>query len=368
MADYYKILGVDKNASSSEIKQAFRRLAQKYHPDKAGGDAQKFKEVNAAYQALSDPEKRKMYNQYGSKFEQAQAQGGFKGFDFNDFASYADAMRGSGSSGFSFDESGFGGLGDMFEDLFGRGAGFGRGMNFVNQGRDIQIRLAIDFREAIFGAEKELRFERYVKCPKCGGTCLEPGSKMTICRFCQGKGEIIKTQSTFLGSIRTRSVCPECHGHGKVPEKKCRYCRGQGRVKEFSKIKIKIPAGVADGQTIRFRGYGEAGKLGGQQGDLYVIVAIRPDPFFKRQGNDIFTEQEISISQAVLGDKVKVETLYGGVNLKIPPGTHSGQEFRLKGKGVAKKGNQIVKIKIKIPKHLTSRQKNLLEKLSQEGL
>jgi len=368
MADYYKILGVDKNASSSEIKQAFRKLAQKYHPDKAGGDAQKFKEINAAYQALSDPEKRKMYNQYGSKFEQAQAQGGFRGFDFNDFASYADAMRGEGSGGFSFNGSDFGGLGDIFEDLFGGGRGFGRGTRPTNQGRDIQIRLVVDFKEAIFGTEKELRFERYVKCPKCKGTCLEPGSRMVVCPSCQGRGEVVQTQSTFLGNIRTRSICPECHGRGNVPEKKCHYCHGQGRVKEFSKIKIKIPAGVGNGQTIRFRGYGEAGKSGGQQGDLYVIVVVRPDSFFHRQGNDIFTEQEISISQAVLGGKVKVETLYGKVNLKIPPGTHSGQEFRLKGKGVAKKGNQIVKIKIKIPKRLTSQQKNLLEKLSQVGL
>jgi len=368
MTDYYKILGVDKNASSSEIKQAFRKLAHKHHPDKAGGDAQKFKEINAAYQALSDPEKRKMYNQYGSKFEQAKAQGNYKGFDFNDFASYADAMREEGSGGFSFNGSDFGGLGDIFGDLFGGNRGFSRGTRSTNRGRDIQVRLVIDFKEAIFGVEKELRFERYTKCPKCKGTSLEPGSKMVICPSCQGKGEIIQNQSTFLGNFRTRSICPECHGQGNIPEKKCHYCHGQGRVKEFSKIKIKIPAGVESGQTIRFHDYGEAGKLDGEQGDLYVIVVIRPDSFFQRQGNDIFSEQEVLISQAVLGDKVKIKTLYGEVNLKIPSGTQSGQEFRLKGKGVSKKGNQIVKINIKIPKRLSSQQKNLLEKLSQEGL
>ncbi len=364
MIDYYKILGVEKNASSSEIKKAFRKLAHKYHPDKAGGDAQKFKEINTAYQAISDPEKRKMYDQYGSKFEQAQAQGGFSGFDFNDFASYADAMKGDNSD---FNSSGFSGLGDIFGDLFGGRQGFARAKS-ANQGRDIQVRLVIDFKEAIFGTEKELRFERYVKCPKCNGTCLEPGSKMTVCPSCHGEGEIIQTQATFLGNIRTRKVCPECHGQGNIPEKKCHYCYGEGRVKEFSKIKIKIPAGVDNGQTIKFPGYGEAGKLGGPQGNLYVIVAVRPDPFFQRQGNHIFTEQEISVSQAILGDKVNVKTLYGEVSLKIPSGTSSGQEFRLKGKGVAKKGNQIVKIKIKIPKRLTSKQKDLLKKLSKEGL
>jgi len=368
MADYYKVLGIDKDASSLEIKQAFRKLAHKYHPDKAGGDAQKFKEINAAYQALSDPEKREMYNQYGSKFEQAKAQGNYKGFDFNDFASYADAMKGEGSGGFSFNGSDFGGLGDIFGDLFGGNRGFTRETRSVYQGRDIQVRLVIDFKEAIFGVEKELRFERYEKCSKCKGTGVEPGSKMVTCPSCKGKGEIIQTQQTFLGNFRSRSVCPECHGQGNVPEKKCHYCHGQGRVKEFSKIKIKIPAGVANNQTIRFHGYGEAGKLGGEQGDLYVVVAIRPDSFFQRQGNDIFTEQEVSISQATLGDKVKIKTLYGEVSLKIPSGTPSGQEFRLKGKGVAKKGNQIVKIKIKIPKRLTSRQKKLLEELSNEGL
>jgi len=366
MTDYYKILGVDKNASSLEIKKAFRKLAHKYHPDKAGGDTKRFKEINAAYQAISDPEKRKMYDQYGSKFEQAQAQGGFGGFDFNDFASYADAMK-SDESNSGFSESGFSGLGDIFGDLFSNRQGFG-GRRSTNRGRDIQVRLVIDFKEAVFGIEKELRFERYIKCSKCNGTSLEPGSKMVICSSCRGKGEIIQTQSTFLGNIRTRSVCPECHGQGNVPEKKCHYCHGQGRVKEFSKIKVKIPAGVDNGQTIRFQGYGEAGKLGGEQGDLYVIIAVGLDSFFQRRGNDIFTEQEISISQALLGDKVEIKTLYGEVNLKIPSGTSSGQEFRLKGKGVAKKGNQIVRIKIKIPKRLTSKQKDLLEKLSKEGL
>lgn len=361
--DYYKILGINQNASLPEIKQAFRKLAHKYHPDKEGGDAQKFKEINAAYRALSDPEKRKMYDQYGSKFEQAQAQGGYQGFDFNDFASYADAMKEDRSGSFDF-----GGLGDIFGDLFGGSRGFGRETKSAYQGRDIQVRLTIDFKEAIFGTEKEIRFERYLRCSKCNGKGLEPGSKMVVCSTCHGKGEIIQTQSTFLGNFKSRSICPECHGQGNVPKKKCHYCYGQGRVKEFSKIKIKIPAGINSNQTIRFPGHGEAGQLGGGQGDLYILVIVRPDSFFQRHGENIFSEQEISISQAILGDKVKVKTLYDEVSLKIPAGTSSGQEFRLRGKGVAKKGDQIIKIKIKIPKRLNSRQKKLLEELSEEGM
>jgi molecular chaperone DnaJ len=367
MADYYETLGVDKNASPEEIKKAFRRLAQKYHPDKAKGDAQKFKEINSAYRTLSDPEKRRMYDQYGPKFEQVQNKGGFSGFDFNDFTSYANAQKESGSSrGFDFRDTGFE---DIFEDLFGGSVNFSQGRRRSSlSGNDLQIRLSIEFKEAIFGAEKELRFERYVRCPKCQGQGADPGSKLKTCPTCRGQGEITQNQSIFFGTFKTRKICPECRGQGKIPEKKCRYCHGQGRVKEFSKVKIKIPAGVHDQQIIRFRGQGEAGQWGSEAGDLYVIVAIKPDPFFSRQGNNIFSQEEISISQAVLGDKIQVRTLYGKVKLKIPAGTSSGQEFRLRGKGVAKQGDQIVKIKIKIPQRLTSSQKKILDKLRQEGL
>lgn len=367
MADYYEILGIEKSASPEEIKKAFRRLAQKYHPDKAKGDAQKFKEVNSAYRTLSDPEKRRMYDQYGPQFEQAQNKGGFQGFDFNDFASYANAQKGFNSrSDFDFKGTGFE---DIFENLFGGSVNFNQGGRRPSaRGRDLQIRLLIDFREAIFGAEKELRFERYVRCPKCQGQGAEPGTKMKTCPVCRGQGEIIQSQSTFLGSFKTRRVCSECRGKGKISEKKCHYCHGQGRVKDFSKIKIKIPAGVYDQQVIRFNGQGEAGQWGEVAGDLYVLIAVKPDDFFRRQGNNIFSQEEISISQAVLGDKIKVRTLYGDVKLKIPAGTSSGQEFRLKGKGVAKQGDQIVKVKIKIPQRLNSNQKKILDKLRQEGL
>ncbi len=385
MADYYEILGINKNASIQEIKQAFRSLAQKNHPDKAGGNTEKFREINEAYQTLSDPEKKKMYDQYGSAFSQAQAKGGFSGFDnFRDWASWAEAMKGSETK-FDFDDLGFGNLGDIFENIFsaGRGSAFDRNFSekaknlHRQQGHDIEIELALDFQEAVFGTEKEIKLERYIKCDICDGSGVEPGSRFAVCRQCQGRGQIIQSQSTFFGTFQTTSVCPNCNGQGKIPEKKCKKCQSQGRVKTLSKVKLKIPAGIDQGQTIRFVGQGEAGENGIKNGDLYVTVLIRSDSEFERRGNNIFSKKEILISQAVLGDGVEIKTVDGPVRLKIPSGTHSGQEFRLKGKGIVylssknktkDRGDHIIKIEIKIPKNPTKKQKKLLEDLKQEGL
>lgn len=385
MTDYYEILGINRNASTQEIKQAFRNLAQKYHPDKMGGNAEKFREINEAYQTLSDSEKRKMYDQYGPAFNQAQAQGGFNGFDnFRDWASWAEAMKGNGNK-FDFEDFGFGNLGDIFENIFSVGEdasfrGFGRKSrsSFYKQGQDIEIELAIDFQEAVFGAEKEIKLERYVKCDICAGSGREPGTEFKVCRRCKGQGHISQTRSTFFGSFQTTSVCPSCRGQGKIPEKTCKKCQGQGRIKILSKIKLKIPAGINQGQTIKFSQQGETGEGGTKSGDLYVRVLIRPDSEFTRRGNDIFSEKEISISQAVLGDKVEVKTIDGQVKLKIPAGTSSGQEFRLKNKGIVHlfssknkikdRGDHFVKVEIKIPKNLTKEQKRLLEELKQNGL
>ncbi len=368
--DYYEILGVDKNASSEEIKRVFRKLAQKYHPDKAGGSAEKFKEVNEAYQTLADLEKRKMYDQYGPAFEQARAKGGFSGFEgFRDFASYAEAMRGAGQR-VDFEDLGFSSLGDLFGDFFG----FGRsGRQSASRGRDIEVGLTIDFQEAVFGTERSIELERYIKCGKCDGSGLEPGSKFITCQHCNGRGQVMQAQSTFFGTFRSMGICSECGGQGKVPERKCRQCRGQGRIKKLSKIKIKIPAGINNGQSIRISGQGEAGKTGAPTGNLYVIMRVRPSTRFERRGDDIFSEEKISISQAVLGGNIKVETIDGKVKLNIPTGTSSGQEFRLRGKGVPHlsgrgRGDQIVTINIKIPKHLTRKQKKLLVELGEEGL
>lgn len=365
--DYYKILGINKSASEQEIKKAFRVLAQKYHPDKKGGDAEKFKEVNEAYQVLSDTQKRKMYDQYGSAFEQAQSRGGFTGFEgFRDWANWAEAMRGTGTR-VNVEDLGFSDLGDLFGDFFGFGRRSTRPR--ARQGRDISIELAVDFQQAVFGTEKSIKLERYVKCDKCKGAGIEPGSKLITCSHCQGSGQVVQERSTFFGSFRTASVCQECQGQGKMPEKKCQQCHGQGRARKSSNIKIKIPAGIDHGQSIRISGQGEAGEKGASPGDLYVTVLIRKHVEFKRQGYNIFYEKEISISMAVLGGRMEIKTIDGKVKLKIPAGTPSGQEFRLRGKGVPYlrnpklRGDQIVKIKIKIPKHLNRKQKDLFKKL-----
>lgn len=388
MADYYEILGIKKDASDQEIKNTFRRLAHKYHPDKAGGNAERFKEVNEAYQILSDPEKRAMYDQYGSAFNQAQTKGDVGGFDnFRDWATYAEAMKGQ-KTNIDFEDISFGDLGNIFSDFFstggestfGRGFGQSRANSRAQRGEDIEIQMAVDFREAVFGIEKEIKLERYVKCKRCRGEGIEPGSKFIVCQTCKGRGQVIQTRSTFFGSFQTTSICLECRGKGKVPEKKCKQCRGQSREKSFSNIKFKIPAGIKHGQTIRLREQGGAGQSGARSGDLYATILVRPDSKFKRQGNNILSEEEISISQAVLGGKIEVETIYGPVKLKIPSGTSDGQEIRLKGKGVSmvssnigfnrggQKGDQIIRIRINIPKHLNKKQKKLLQELEEQGL
>ena len=372
--DYYKILGVKKDASPEEIKRAFRELAQKYHPDKPGGNAEKFKEINEAYQVLSDPEKRKLYDQYGETFEQAQARGGFSGFEgFRDWAAWAEAMREAGQGAkFDFEDLGFGDLGDLFSDFFSFG-GYRPKTSRKKIGRNIEIEMLIDFREAIFGTEKEISLDKFVVCPKCNGSGSEPSSKFITCPRCKGSGQITQTKSTFFGIIKTVTTCPDCQGEGKVAEKRCSQCHGEGRIRKLQKLKVKIPAGIDDGEVIRLSGQGEAGEKGGRAGDLYIHILVRPDPFFKRSRYDLYSEEEISISQAVLGGKKTIRTIDGLVDLKIPPGTSSGQEFRLSCKGVPHlhsrgRGDHIVKVIIKIPKHLSKKQKDLFEELNKEGL
>lgn len=381
MTDYYDILGVRRDASPEEIKRAFRQLAQKYHPDKPGGDAEKFKQINEAYQVLSDPEKRKMYDQYGQTFEQARARGGFSGFEsFRDWINWAEVMKDFSTQDRStFEEDlGFGDLGDLFSDFFSVG-GFGSRQARATRervGRDIEIELSIDFKESVFGAEREILLEKFIVCPRCSGSGVEPGSKYVNCTRCHGRGQISQERSTFFGTFRTVTVCPVCQGQGKLPEKKCKQCHGQGRIKGQKKLKIKIPAGVQDGGVIKFFGQGDAPIATGQRGrngDLYVHIHVKPSKEFKREGYNILSEAEISISQAVLGDKIEIKTIDGLVNLKIPPGTQSGQVFKLKNKGVPylhsqERGDHLVKVNIKIPKHLNKRQRELLEKLKEEKL
>ncbi|TSC95863.1 MAG: molecular chaperone DnaJ [Parcubacteria group bacterium Athens1014_10] len=365
--DYYHILGINKSASPEEIKRAFFKLANKHHPDKAGGNADKFKEINEAYQILNNPQKRAQYDQFGTTFEQTQARGGFSGFEgFRDFSDFAEAMKnGQNSGGFEFD------LGDIFGDAFGFGGGTRKGRK--KRGKDIELEMEIDFREAVFGAEKNIALDKYIICSECRGSGNEPGSKFITCSTCKGRGQITHVQKTFFGQFRTASICPDCGGQGRKPEKICPKCKGEGRHREKKELKIKIPAGIDHGQTIKISGQGEAGTKNSEPGDLYITFNVKKDREFKRQGYDIFSKAFINFSQAVLGDKIKVKTLEGDVWLKIPSGAESGKIFKLKGKGVTHlngyaKGDQLVEVIIKIPENLTKKQKQLLEELENEGL
>ncbi len=363
--DYYKILGVEKNASADEVKKAFKKLAMQHHPDRQGGDEKKFKEINEAYQVLSDQDKRQKYDQFGSDFEQ---QGGFGGgANWEDFMR---ATRGQGgqNGNFSFD---FGDLGDVFGDIFGFGGGRGRGQGRTVRGNDIQVDVEIDFKEAAFGVEKELELRKQDTCEVCKGNGAEPGSELQNCGTCQGRGQVVQNQRTFLGTVQTVATCPTCQGRGKHATKKCKHCGGDGILAKNTKIKVKIPAGIDNGQSIRLSGHGEAAPHGGQNGDLYVVTHVKPLKGFKREGYNVFTEAEISFPQAVMGDKIDVETLDGVVKMVVPEGTESGQLIRLKGKGImelgrSNRGDHYVEMKIAVPKKINKNARKLLEDLQKE--
>ncbi|MFH2136314.1 MAG: molecular chaperone DnaJ [Patescibacteria group bacterium] len=353
--DYYKILGVSKSATAEEIKKAFRELAHKYHPDKNGGNADQFKEINEAYQVLGNSEKRQQYDQFGTTFENAQGQGGFSGFDgFRDFSGFGNG----------FD---MGDLGEMFGfgDIFGGGRKRGR----ASRGRDIEVEMRVDFREAIFGAEKVLEMYKPSVCKNCGGSGADPKSKVVSCSNCGGAGRVQVVQRTFLGNIQAVTTCQECGGEGKKAEKECSECRGTGIVRDSKKLKIKIPAGIDNGETIKISNEGEAGGRGGKQGDLFVTIGVKPDREFQRKKNDILSKVGVSFPQAAIGDKIEIETLDGKIKLSIPTGTQSGQIFRLKGKGVPHlnnygRGDQLVEVIVITPTNLNKRQKELLEEFN----
>ena len=356
--DYYEILGVHKNASQEEIKKAFRKKAHQCHPDKPGGDEKKFKEINEAYQVLSNHEKRTQYNQYGKTFEQAQSQGGSYGF--GGFQDYSGAFRNSGGGvEFNFED-----LGDIFGDFFGGSQK--KQTTQKTQGNDIGIEVSLKFEEAIFGVKKQVEIDKFSVCSYCHGNAAEPGTKIITCVTCNGTGQIQHIQSTILGQFRTVGVCPDCQGEGKRVEKKCVKCNGHGRIRKIEEIEVEIPAGIDQGQTLKLSHQGDIGIKGGRNGDLYITVRILPHSKFKRKGNDILSKTVINFSQAVLGDKIEVETLEGKVRLKIPAGTLSGKIFRLTDKGVPYlqrrgRGDQLVEIIIFVPQKLTREQKKLLE-------
>ena len=360
--DYYKVLGVDKGASEEDIKKAFRKLAHQYHPDKKGGDEAKFKEINEAYQVLSDSEKRSQYDQYGQTFEQAQAGGGAHGFDgFRDFSGFANGFNGQGGSEFDF--------GDVFSDFFGGGGGRAKRQK---KGRDIEVDVKIDFADMITGVEMTIEISKGAACKNCSGTGADPKSEIKTCSTCNGKGQVEQVRNTILGAIRTASVCPECKGEGKIPEKRCSECHGEGVTKQTENITVKLPAGIDNNGAIRITGKGEAVR-GGQSGDLYIIVHISKSAKFVRDGHDVRTKKHISLTRGILGDKVEIEIPTGNLKLKIPEGTQSGKEFKLKGRGIPhvrgfSKGDLIVEVVVRIPDKLTGRQKRLIKDLKNEGL
>ncbi|MDP2812324.1 MAG: molecular chaperone DnaJ [bacterium] len=358
--DYYKILGLNKSASEAEIKKAFRKLAHQHHPDKNGsGSAEKFKEINEAYQVLSNKEKRQQYDQFGTTFEGAQGAGGqnpfAQGFDFSGFQGFG----GGQNANFDFD------LGDIFDNFFGNGP---VRKNRSSRGSNIEVDIEINLKESAFGVSRSISIRKQITCNLCSGTGAKNGVAFASCQTCDGTGQII---STVFGTFRTQSVCPECRGQGQMIKEKCPTCNGQGIILETSDIKIEIPAGINDGQSIRLSGQGNAGKNSASSGDLYVTVHVKDERGFVRDGDDLITEYDVPFTTAALGGQIEIKTIDGKVKLKIPSGTPSGKKFILSGKGISHlksrgRGEQIVIVNVDVPTRLTKKQKQLLEELDKE--
>ncbi|WP_294400745.1 molecular chaperone DnaJ [uncultured Clostridium sp.] len=346
--DYYEVLGVQKSASDDEIKRAFRKLAVKYHPDRNQGNAEaeeKFKEINEAYQILSDPDKRAKYDQFGSAA--FDGTGGFNGGGFG-----------------GFDGFDMGGFGDIFESFFG-GGGSSRRRNGPVRGNDIEYTITLTFEEAVFGVEKEISVTRSENCEHCSGSGAEPGTSVKTCPTCGGSGQVRVQRQTPLGSFVSTSSCDHCHGTGKITETPCKECKGKGHIRKTRKIKVKIPAGVDTGNVMPLRGQGEHGLRGGSPGDLYVKINVTPSKNFTRKGNDVYIDAHISMAKAALGTEITVATVDGNVKYTVPAGTQSGTMFRLKGKGIQRvnssgKGDQYVKVIVDIPKSLNKAQEEAL--------
>lgn len=348
--DYYEVLGVDKGASKEEIKKSYRKLAREYHPDvnKDEGAEDKFKEAKEAYETLSNEQKRAQYDQFGHAGASGQGFGGFGG--------------GQGASGFE----------DIFDMFFGGGGGRTRDPNAPQQGADIQYTMVLNFKEAIFGKETEISIPKEEDCDTCHGSGAKPGTKAKTCSYCKGSGQLNTEQDTPFGRVVNRRVCHHCQGSGKIIPEKCHTCRGSGRVKKQRKIQISIPAGIDHGQQMRVAGKGEAGVNGGPAGDLFVVIQVKPDDFFEREGDNIFCELPLNYTQAALGDEIEVPTVHGNVKLKVPAGTQTGKVFRLRGKGVPNvhgygHGDQHVQIQIMTPTKLTDKQKDLLREFNEIG-
>ncbi len=350
--DYYEVLGVKKDATAEEIKKAYRKLTKENHPDLHPGDKaceERFKEVNEAYEILSDDDKRHKYDQYGHAAFDPNA--GFGGGGFDGFG-------------------GFGGFGDIFSDIFGGFGGSTRSNpNAPRRGENVRASVNISFEEAAFGCKKEVTVSKIETCADCKGTGCAPGTTPEICPDCKGTGSVTVSQRTPFGMMQSSSPCSKCHGTGKIIHQPCKSCRGLGSIRRQHKIEVNIPAGIDDGQTISKSGGGSAGVNGGPAGDLLVSVIVRPHARFERDGTSVLLEQDISYAQAALGAEVEVPTLDGKVKLTIPEGTQPGAVFRLRGRGIpylrgSGRGDQFVTVSIKVPRNLTGSQKELLRQFA----
>lgn len=357
--DFYQILGVDKTASQDEIKKAYRRLAHKHHPDK-GGDEKKFKEINEAYQTLSNAEKRNQYDTFGSTFEGGGVNPGWDfgpGFDF-------ESMKDRYGQGFDF-----GDIGDIFGEMFGAGS-----RRDFKKGKDIEIDMEIPLEETLKTQEKEISLHKLIACSRCHGKGAEPGTLVNECFSCRGTGQVQQVKKTIFGSVTRVTVCPECGGEGFRPEKPCNVCKGEGRIKGEENIKVFIPAGVDINQGIKIEGKGQAGRKDGMAGDLYVRIFVKKHPLFKRKGDDLYISIPISFSQAALGGEVEIVILEGKkLSLKVPSGTESGKILKISGKGIPHfsgygKGSMYIELIVKTPKKLSKKQKELLEQLKEEDI
>lgn len=355
--DFYEVLGVKKGVSEDELKKAYRKLAKENHPDLHPGDKEceaRFKEINEAYEVLSDPDKRAKYDQFGhAAFDPSQGFGG-----------------GGGFGGFE----GFGGFGDIFSDIFGGGFGFGggggRNPNAPRKGDNLRATVNIKFEEAAFGVKKDVFVAKIEQCPDCKGTGCAEGTTAEVCPDCKGTGTVMSTKRTPFGMVQSSEQCPKCKGRGKIIHSPCKTCRGMGSVRRQHKVSVSIPAGIDDGQTISLKGQGNAGLNGGPAGDLLITVLVQPHARFERDGASILLDQEISFAQAALGAEVEVPTLDGKVKLNIPEGTQSGTTFRLKGKGVpflrnGGRGDQFVTVNVSVPRGMTSAQKDALRQYAE---
>ncbi len=354
--DYYKILGVDKGASKDEIKKAFHKLAHKYHPDKQQGDEAKFKEVNEAYQVLSDDQKRAQYDNFGASFQQG-GQGGFGGFDFSNF----DFSNFQGAQGVDFD------LGDIFGEFFGGGRKRAR----TQRGRDLQVEVQLTFKESIFGVEKPVQVKRTAICKTCSGSGAKPGTELKTCSKCNGHGTIRDMQRTIFGSVATTRTCDICGGAGKIPEQQCQTCKGAGVTKDTATLNVVIPPGVQHGEMLRLGSMGEAVK-NGETGDLYIQVSVTPHQTITRDGSRLITTLDIKLTDALLGAQYAVETLDGAVPVTIPAGAKIGSTVTLKNHGVpsqsGKRGDFVIKLNIKLPEKLSTKAKAIIEQLKEEGI